>query len=424
MYISCYDGLICRVSDQALDHDIDAEKQDAMNLFLGNYRVRKGVGPALWELPGDYHLHNITDPELKKIRKSYIRWWTPDALLPQDVLARKSFLYAQERDLERFQLHDAGYDSLEGPLLDDYENDDFKERRLEQSGDDSVDVDGVRTDKLGSNPKDTWAQTTDLAQIEKFPSEDAEEVPRTTSDTVTTKRTDSTNSTLSGQANMSSSDQNSLNSKADMQQLSKTSPAQPLSKIQVDGQGITLPQVSTKIGTSLTNPSLSSHPENGLDNGGEPGDPRSESESPFEGGLPDLKDRVAAPLARLDSSRSSVKLMSSSSSVSSMHQYFQQRNLRTTTSRSSLDVPLTGGNDNNTAQPMGSTPYSSKGEQFAYGRLQGCDDDDDADAGEGGSGSAVWEEYWEEYYRPKVRTSFKTLFAYEMHSTNRYIPPK
>src|SRR5689334_16690764 len=111
---------------------LDAEKQDAMNLFLGNYRVQKGTGPALWELPGDYHLHNITDPDLKKHRKSYTKWWSPDALLPQEILARKSFLEAQEKDYDRFRLHDAGYDDISGLIygdeddsLDDDDNDDY-----------------------------------------------------------------------------------------------------------------------------------------------------------------------------------------------------------------------------------------------------------------------------------------------------------
>ncbi|KAG0040319.1 phosphatidylinositol-3,5-bisphosphate 5-phosphatase, partial [Podila clonocystis] len=92
---------------------VDAEKQDAMNLFLGNYVVHKGQ-PALWELPGDYHLHNITDPELKKIRKSYTKWFTPDAILPQADLIRKRLQEYEELELRQFSLHDAGYDEYEG----------------------------------------------------------------------------------------------------------------------------------------------------------------------------------------------------------------------------------------------------------------------------------------------------------------------
>jgi hypothetical protein len=35
----------------------DAEKQDAMNLFLGNY-VPSASAPPLWELSDDYYLHS------------------------------------------------------------------------------------------------------------------------------------------------------------------------------------------------------------------------------------------------------------------------------------------------------------------------------------------------------------------------------
>lgn len=375
---------------------LDAEKQDAMNLFLGNYRVRKGVGPAIWELPSDYHLHNIMDPELKKIRKSYTRWWTPEALLPQDVLARKSFLYAQEHDLDRFQLHDAGYDGIDGPLLDDFENEGlFAEQRLDRGDDDNTNMNGTRADK----PIDS----ADSAHLEKVRSEDADEISGGTSEVAaTTHRMDGMDSTMSGQASTGGD-----------KRPSRVSPVNSFSRTrEEEGQSSTQLQVESKMRTSLSNTSISSssRPENGLDNG----------ESSFEGSLP---ERVGAlSNAHLDdSSRSSIKVMSSSSSVSSMHQYFQQHKLRTSTSRSSLKAASIS-SSNNTIQPKSSAPHFSRGEQYAYDGLHGCDDDDAV--GECGSRSAVWEEYWEEYYRPKVRTSFKTLFAFEMHSTSRYIPPK
>jgi hypothetical protein len=40
--------------------EIDAEKQHAMNLFLGIFQPRIGR-PHFWELASDYHLH---DPRL------------------------------------------------------------------------------------------------------------------------------------------------------------------------------------------------------------------------------------------------------------------------------------------------------------------------------------------------------------------------
>ncbi|KAF9938857.1 phosphatidylinositol-3,5-bisphosphate 5-phosphatase [Modicella reniformis] len=361
---------------------VDAEKQDAMNLFLGNYRVRK-IGPALWELPGDYHLHNITDPELKKIRKSYLQWWTPEVLQPQDELARGSFMDEHEHDQNRFQLHDAGYDSIEGPYLDEVNEEDFSANRLDQSDDHDADTDGPHADKHNSSPK-------------KLQSEDVDEKSGIKPETLrATNRVDIIESTASGQTI-----QSAMSPDADKR-----------SRIQDDSQ-------ESKGGTSVSNSNIPSPSQldNGLDHG-EPNDSRSGDELPLEGGLPDLKDRAAAPLdTHLDSS---VLLMSSSSSISSMHQPYHRHQLKTSTSRSSLETFSMGGSSGRTIQPK---PYFSRGEHFADDGLGGCDDEDAA-GGENGSRSAVWEEYWEEYYRPKVRTSFKTLFAYEMHSTSRYIPP-
>lgn len=45
----------------------DADKQDAINLFLGNFVTRDGQ-PMLWELSSDYHLHN-QHPLEKAIRR-------------------------------------------------------------------------------------------------------------------------------------------------------------------------------------------------------------------------------------------------------------------------------------------------------------------------------------------------------------------
>jgi hypothetical protein len=46
---------------------LDAEKQDAINLFLGNYIAQDGK-PPLWELSSDYHLHN-EDPRQRTKRR-------------------------------------------------------------------------------------------------------------------------------------------------------------------------------------------------------------------------------------------------------------------------------------------------------------------------------------------------------------------
>ncbi|KAF9578141.1 phosphatidylinositol-3,5-bisphosphate 5-phosphatase, partial [Lunasporangiospora selenospora] len=90
-----------------------AEKQDSMNLFLGNYIVRSGQ-PALWELPGDHHLHNTMDPKIRSIRKSYISWWTPESLIPQENLAHNRLLGTHDGQ----SYHDITQDGVESDQND------------------------------------------------------------------------------------------------------------------------------------------------------------------------------------------------------------------------------------------------------------------------------------------------------------------
>ncbi|CEP13787.1 hypothetical protein [Parasitella parasitica] len=56
----------------------DADKQDAINLFLGNFVTQDGQ-PMLWELSSDYHLHN-QHPLEKAIRRDYRHWYEKEAL--------------------------------------------------------------------------------------------------------------------------------------------------------------------------------------------------------------------------------------------------------------------------------------------------------------------------------------------------------
>lgn len=46
----------------------DAEKQDAMNLFLGNFQVQKET-VDLWDLPTDYYLHNAHPRNLPPVKR-------------------------------------------------------------------------------------------------------------------------------------------------------------------------------------------------------------------------------------------------------------------------------------------------------------------------------------------------------------------
>ncbi|CAM9022986.1 unnamed protein product [Wickerhamomyces anomalus] len=57
---------------------VDAQRQEAINLFLGNYVWEKGK-PMLWDLNTDYYLHNIQS--LSKQKRSYRYWWTESNLI-------------------------------------------------------------------------------------------------------------------------------------------------------------------------------------------------------------------------------------------------------------------------------------------------------------------------------------------------------
>lgn len=59
---------------------VDSQRQDAINLFLGNFVWEKGQ-PMLWDLTTDYYLHNRLIVK-KQNRRSYLKWWTPNNLEP------------------------------------------------------------------------------------------------------------------------------------------------------------------------------------------------------------------------------------------------------------------------------------------------------------------------------------------------------
>ncbi|UKZ64641.1 uncharacterized protein TrAtP1_005852 [Trichoderma atroviride] len=56
---------------------LDSQRQEAYNLFLGNYIFAQGQ-PMLWDLPTDYYLHHANPREWTDTgRPSYIKWFTP-----------------------------------------------------------------------------------------------------------------------------------------------------------------------------------------------------------------------------------------------------------------------------------------------------------------------------------------------------------
>ena len=91
---------------------LDKQRQEAYNLFLGNYKFVQGQ-PMLWDLSTDYYLHHA-DPRLwsGKSRKSYIMWYTPDNLKtkelprgtqPHGPLAGKSLSFFDDYWLEYYR---------------------------------------------------------------------------------------------------------------------------------------------------------------------------------------------------------------------------------------------------------------------------------------------------------------------------------
>ena len=64
---------------------LDAQRQEAYNLFLGNYIFSQGA-PMLWDLSTDYYLHH-SDPRsfLENKRPNYIAWYTPEHLKEREI---------------------------------------------------------------------------------------------------------------------------------------------------------------------------------------------------------------------------------------------------------------------------------------------------------------------------------------------------
>lgn len=64
---------------------LDSQRQEAYNLFLGNYIYTPGQ-PMLWELSTDYYLHH-EHPQtwLEKPRRDYITWYTSSYLEPRSL---------------------------------------------------------------------------------------------------------------------------------------------------------------------------------------------------------------------------------------------------------------------------------------------------------------------------------------------------
>lgn len=74
---------------------LDNQRQDAYNLFLGNY-VWAQDSPLLWDLASDYYLHhNKPSAMFERRRRSYNQWYTPE-FLQERKMPPKAFKTANE----------------------------------------------------------------------------------------------------------------------------------------------------------------------------------------------------------------------------------------------------------------------------------------------------------------------------------------
>ncbi|BDD55286.1 phosphatidylinositol-3,5-bisphosphate 5-phosphatase [Monascus purpureus] len=70
---------------------LDAQRQEAYNLFLGNYIFSLGQ-PMLWDLSTDYYLHHANPRHWAKMKKpNYIRWYTPEYLREREMPPRPQY---------------------------------------------------------------------------------------------------------------------------------------------------------------------------------------------------------------------------------------------------------------------------------------------------------------------------------------------
>jgi len=83
---------------------LDSQRQEAYNLFLGNYTWAQGQ-PMLWDLATDYYLHH-SDPKtwLDRKRRNYIAWYTPENLEPRQLPSLSARVYegSSENDIPRY----------------------------------------------------------------------------------------------------------------------------------------------------------------------------------------------------------------------------------------------------------------------------------------------------------------------------------
>lgn len=86
---------------------MDAQRQDAINLFLGNYIWKEGH-PMPWEMNTDFYLHN--DSSGDRLLKSYTHWWNIYHLVDlEEILKDETYDKGLDVTLEHVKENIRGY---------------------------------------------------------------------------------------------------------------------------------------------------------------------------------------------------------------------------------------------------------------------------------------------------------------------------
>lgn len=108
---------------------VDAQRQDAINLFLGNYVYKEGH-PMLWDLNTDYYLHNNYIDISLNYKPSYTHWYSDCNLLDQKKeLMRLQNLYRGPEFTELERITTLKIDSFPG-FYDNYWNNKYPPKEL------------------------------------------------------------------------------------------------------------------------------------------------------------------------------------------------------------------------------------------------------------------------------------------------------
>lgn len=80
---------------------LDGQRQEAYNLFLGNYVFVQGQ-PMLWDLTTDYYLHHASPRKwLGNVKRNYVQWYDPAYLEQQNLSLVKKHDYLSKNTTNR-----------------------------------------------------------------------------------------------------------------------------------------------------------------------------------------------------------------------------------------------------------------------------------------------------------------------------------